>query len=55
MISACAAWKERPVRLGHGEGEGEAENVSGEGSRDQIQLVRVLDFILCAKKAAEEF
>lgn len=37
------------------EREGKAENDTGEGGRDQIQPVRILDFILCAKKAADEF
>ena len=36
------------MRLEHEEGE--AENNTGEGSRDQTQHVRSLDFILCAKK-----
>ena len=36
------------MRLAHKEGE--AENNTGEGSRDQTQHVRSLDFILCAKK-----
>lgn len=50
----CAEWKERPVRLGHGEGEAGADN-SGEGGRNQIQLIRSLDFILRAEEAAGKF
>ena len=41
------------MKLEHGEGE--AENDTGEGSRDQTQQVRSLDFILRAKEATAEF
>ena len=54
MILVCAEWKEKPVRLGHGEGEAGADN-SGEGGRNQIQLIRSLDFILVLRKLLENF
>lgn len=45
----------RGVRLEHRAGEAEAENDPAEGGRDQIQRVRSLGFILCAKEASTEF
>lgn len=55
MLLGFAQWKERPVRLGHGEGEEEAEKDTGEGGRGHIQLVRSLDVVPCAMEATAKF